>query len=95
MKKAKLLAAAAICAALAGACSPKPATVDFNNVPDTEHCQYMKDACKEALAFQGQYERMNAEEKKEAKAILDAYIRQCEGAQELCGKSAAGRAPNE
>jgi outer membrane biogenesis lipoprotein LolB len=86
MKKS-LFFAAAICAALVWACAPKT-TVDFNNVPDNERCQYMKDACKEAVSFQGQYERMSAEEKKEAKAILNAYIQQCEGAQELCGNSA-------
>ncbi|GBU23313.1 hypothetical protein R80B4_03230 [Fibrobacteres bacterium R8-0-B4] len=90
MKKTKLFAASALCAAVifAGACAPKTAKVDFNNVPDNERCQYMKDACKEAAAFQSQYESMSAEEKNEAKAILNAYIQQCEGAQELCRKSA-------
>jgi len=88
MKKALIIAAAAACAVAAGSCAPKTTTVDFNNVPDNERCRYMKDACKEAQAFQGQYERMSAEEKKEAKAILNAYIQQCEGAQDLCRKSA-------
>jgi hypothetical protein len=88
MKKIKIIAAAALCAAIAGACASKTAKVDFNNVPDNERCQYMKDACKDAQAFQGQYERMSSEEKKEAKVILNAYIQQCEGAQELCRKSA-------
>jgi len=88
MKRAKLFTAAAICATVAWTCAPKPTTVDFNNVPNNERCQYMKDACKEAQAFQDQYERMSSEEKKEAKVILNAYIQQCEGAQELCRKSA-------
>lgn len=88
MKKAKLFTTAAICAAIVWACAPKTTMVDINNVPDNERCQFMKDACKEAQAFQGQYERMSSEEKKEAKAILNAYIQQCEDAQELCKKSA-------
>lgn len=88
MKKSKTVTAAFICAAFISACAPKPVKVDFNKVPDTEFCQYMKDACKEAQAFQGKYERMSPEEKKDAKAILNAYIEQCEDAQELCRKSA-------
>jgi len=90
MKKNQVLTAAAVCAALvfAGACATKTTTVDFSNVPDNERCQYMKDACKEAQAFQSQYERMSPDEKREAKAVLNAYIQQCEGAQELCRKSA-------
>jgi hypothetical protein len=87
MNKKQIFTAAALCAIAAGACSPKPTKVDFNNVPDNERCRYMKDACKDAAAFQEQYERMSAEEKKEAKAILNAYIQQCEGAQDLCRKS--------
>jgi len=87
MKKTQVFTAVALCAVLAAACA-KTTTVDFNNVPDNDRCQYMKDACKEAQAFQGRYERMSPEEKKEAKAILNAYIQQCEGAQELCRKSA-------
>jgi outer membrane biogenesis lipoprotein LolB len=87
MKKAKIFTASAVCAVVLAACA-KTTTVDFNNVPDTERCQYMKDACKEAQAFQGRYERMGPEEKNEAKIILNAYIQQCEGAQELCRKSA-------
>jgi hypothetical protein len=88
MKKTKIFAGAALSIVIVGACSPKPAKVDFNNVPDNERCQYMKDACKEAQAFQGRYESMSPEEKKEAKVVLNAYIQQCEGAQELCRKSA-------
>jgi len=90
MKKTQIFTTAALCAAMvfAGACAPKTTTVDFNNVPDNERCRYMKDACKEAQAFQVQYERMSSEDKKEAKAILNAYIQQCEGAQDLCRKSA-------
>jgi len=88
MKRAKIFTAVAVCAVIATTCAPRTTTVDFNNVPDTEKCQYMKDACKEAQAFQSQYERMNAEEKKEARAVLNAYIQQCEGALELCRKSA-------
>jgi hypothetical protein len=85
MKITKILTAAAM--AFAFACAPKTAVIDFNNVPDTERCQYMKDVCKEAQAFQGQYEGMSAEEKREAKAVLNAYVQQCEGAQEMCKKS--------
>jgi len=88
MNKKQIFTAAAVCAIVATACSHKPTKVDFNNVPDNERCQYMKDACKEAAAFQDQYERMSSEEKKEAKVILNAYIQQCEGAQDLCRKSA-------
>jgi len=90
MKKTQVFTAVAVCAVsvFAAACSPKTTMVDFNNVPDNERCQYMKEACKEAQAFQSQYESMSSEEKQDAKAILDAYIRQCEGAQDLCRKSA-------
>jgi hypothetical protein len=88
MKRVKIAVAAAIAAIVAGACAPKATTVDFNNVPDTDKCQYMKEVCKEAQVFSGQYEIMSAEEKKDAKAVLNAYIQQCEGAQELCRKSA-------
>ncbi len=88
MNKNKIFTALSLCAVIAAACAPKTTTVDFNNVPDNERCQYMKDACKEAQAFQSQYERMSAEEKKEARTVLNAYIQQCEGAQELCRKSA-------
>jgi hypothetical protein len=87
MKKVNFFAAAALCAAIVWACAPKTTTVDFNNVPNTERCQFMKDACKEAHAFQGKYESMSPEDKKEAKAILNAYIQQCESAQDLCRKS--------
>ncbi|MDR0330919.1 MAG: hypothetical protein LBH93_04330 [Chitinispirillales bacterium] len=88
MKRVGIAVAAAVCALAAGACAPKATTVDFSNVPDTEKCRHMKEVCKEAQAFQSQYERMSAEEKRDAKAILNAYIQQCEGAQELCRKSA-------
>ena len=87
MKKSKFFAVAAVCAAIVWACAPKTTTVDFNNVPNTERCQFMKDACKEAHAFQSKYESMSSEDKKEAKAILNAYIQQCESAQDLCRKS--------
>jgi hypothetical protein len=87
MKKIKIAAATFICAALLSACASKFTAVDFTKAPDTEHCQYMKDACKEAQAFQGQYERMNPEEKKDAKVILNACIQQCEDAVDLCRKS--------
>ena len=87
MKITKIFVAAVFCVAIVFACAPKTAVIDFNNVPDTERCQYMKDVCKEASAFQGQYERMSAEEKVDAKAILNAYVQQCEGAQEMCKKS--------
>ena len=89
MKRVKVTIAAAIAAIIvAGACAPKATTVDFSNVPDTEKCRHMKDVCKEAQIFAGQYDGMSSEEKKDAKAVLNAYIQQCEGAQELCKKSA-------
>lgn len=87
MKKSKAFTAAALCAAVFSACSHSLATVDFNNAPDTERCQYMKEVCKEAQAFQGRYESMSPEEKKEAKAVLNAYTQQCEDAAMLCRMS--------
>lgn len=87
MKKSKIFAMMSLCAVVISACAPKTATVDFNNVPKTERCQYMKDACKDAQAFQDQYDGMSSEEKKDAKAVLNAYVQQCEDAQELCRKS--------
>lgn len=71
-----------------GACASKTTLVDFNNAPDTHHCQFMKEICKEAESFQGQYESMSADEKEDAKAILNAYVQQCAAAQEMCKKSA-------
>jgi hypothetical protein len=65
-------------------CAPKTVKLDFNNLPDTEHCQYMKDVCKEAENFQARFEAMSKEEQEDAKVILNAYIQQCEGAQALC-----------
>jgi len=89
IKKTKMLpAAAALMCALWG-CGPKPVLLDMNgkDVPDNERCQFMKESCKEAQEFQSQYERMSPEEKSDAKAVLNAYVRQCEGAQDLCRKT--------
>ena len=71
-----------------GACAPKTTLVDFNNVPDTHHCQFMKEICKEAEDFQSQYQSMSNDEKEDAKAINNAYVQQCADAQEMCKKSA-------
>lgn len=74
--------------ALAG-CAPKTVNLNFSgDVPDTPHCEFMKDACKEAMAFQSRYEAMPREEKDEAKIIMNAYTQQCVDAQELCRRSA-------
>lgn len=90
MKKVKrvTLAATACGALMIGACAPKTTLVDFNNVPDTHHCQFMKEVCKEAEEFQRQYQSMDAEEKEDAKTILNAYIQQCADSQEMCIRSA-------
>ncbi|MDR0305696.1 MAG: hypothetical protein LBI42_02545 [Chitinispirillales bacterium] len=89
MMKIKLLLTAGFCGLVVSACSPKTAlVVDFSNVPDTFHCQHMKDVCKEAESFQSQFLSMSGEEKADAKIILNAYVQQCEDAQEICRKSA-------
>jgi hypothetical protein len=86
MKKAGISLAAA-CAAAVLSCAPKAVQLDFSDVPDNERCRYMKEICKEAEAFHNRYQSMSKEEKEDAKAILNAYVQQCEGAQELCKKS--------
>ncbi|MDR2729153.1 MAG: hypothetical protein LBB56_08455 [Chitinispirillales bacterium] len=90
MKKIKITAlTAVVCGALViNACAPKTTLVDFNNVPDTHHCQFMKEVCKEAEEFDRQYQSMSAEEKQDAKTILNAYVQQCADAQEICKRSA-------
>jgi hypothetical protein len=90
MKRLKTAAlTASVCGALAiCACAPKTTLVDFSNVPDTHHCQFMKEVCKEAEEFGGQYQSMDDEEKQDAKTILNAYVQQCADAQEMCKKSA-------
>jgi len=78
----------AVCGALViGACAPKAVVIDFNNVPDTPHCQFMKDICKEAEEFSRQFQSMSAEEKEDAKTINNAYVQQCADAQAMCKKS--------
>jgi len=90
MKKQGILAvtAAALFCALAS-CGPKPVLLDLSgkDVPDNERCQFMKESCKEAQAFQGQYEQMSREEQEDAKAVLNAYTQQCADAQEMCRKT--------
>ncbi len=68
-------------------CAPRTTVIDTKDLPDTYHCEYMKETCNEAQDFQMQYSRMSPEEQKEAKNILNAYIDQCADAQELCKKS--------
>jgi len=90
MKKTKMstvIAGAFLCALTA--CAPKPVLLDMSgkDVPDNERCQFMKEACKEAQTFQSQYEQMSADEKQEAKAVLNAYVQQCEDAQAMCRKT--------
>jgi len=87
MKKSKMstvIALAVLCAL--AACAPKPVLLDMSgkDVPDNERCRFMKESCKEASVFQGQYEQMSADEKQEAKAILNAYVQQCQDAQTMC-----------
>jgi len=88
MKKMISIAAAACGALVVGACAPKTTLVDFNNVPDTHHCQFMKEICKEAEEFNRQFQSMSAEEKEDAKAINNAYVQQCSDAQAMCKLSA-------
>lgn len=90
MKKIKITAlTTAVCSVLViAACSPKTTLVDLNNVPDTHHCQFMKETCKEAEEFNRQYQSMSDEEKQDAKTILNAYVQQCADAQEICKQSA-------
>ena len=87
MKKTKILAAALLCAL--AACGPKPVLLDLSgkNVPDNERCQFMKESCKEAQAFQSQYESMSKDEQQDAKAVMNAYTQQCQDAQEMCRKT--------
>jgi len=95
MKKIISLIAAACGALVIGACAPKTTLVDFNNVPDTHHCQFMKEICKEAEDFQRQFQSMDADEKQDARVILNAYIQQCSDAQAMCQKSAEHHQNNE
>jgi hypothetical protein len=89
MMKKIIALTSAICGSLIiGACAPKTTLIDFNNVPDTPHCQSMKDICKEAEDFQRQFQSMTAEERQDAKTILNAYIQQCADTQVMCKKSA-------
>ena len=90
MKKVKQVTlTTAVCGLLViGACAPKTALIDFNNVPDNAQCQFMKETCKEAEDFQREFQSMTAEEKQDAKMILNAYVQQCADAQEMCKKSA-------
>ena len=83
MKHVKAFITAVCCAAL-WSCAPKTVMLDFNNVPDNERCNYMKEVCKDAERFQAQFNAMNREEQQEAKVILGAYIEQCRGAHNLC-----------
>ena len=83
MKKSKFLTAAIFCTIIFS-CGSKTVQLDFTNVPDNERCQYMKDVCREAEKFQDEYSRMSREEREDAKAVLNAYIEQCTGAQEMC-----------
>ncbi|MCL2689894.1 MAG: hypothetical protein FWE57_08635 [Chitinispirillia bacterium] len=88
IKKITFFSTAACCAFLIGACAPKKVLVDFNNVPDTHHCQFMKEICKEAEEFNRRFQSMSAEEKEDAKTINNAYVQQCADAQEMCKRSA-------
>jgi len=82
-----VMASALLCAM--AACGPKPVLLDLSgkDVPDNERCQFMKESCKEAEDFQNQYDRMNPEERQDAKAVLSAYVQQCQAAQEMCRKT--------
>jgi triphosphoribosyl-dephospho-CoA synthetase len=88
MKKTKKLAAVClVTAVLLVACAPKPALFDISTAPDNERCNYMKDVCKEAHAFQNQFERMSRAEREEAKTVLNAFVQQCLDAQEMCRRT--------
>ncbi|MDR2577507.1 MAG: hypothetical protein LBC70_01665 [Chitinispirillales bacterium] len=83
--KIKVFAATAVCVALVLACaSTKTVHLDFNNVPDNERCDYMKDVCRDAERFEAQFEQMGRDERQDARTILNAYIQQCADAQAMC-----------
>jgi len=84
MQKAKMLAIALLAAAILAACAPKPVLFDISSAPSNERCDYMKDVCKEAEAFQAQFESMSRAEREEAKTILSAFTQQCIDAQKIC-----------
>lgn len=68
-------------------CAGSSSFIDTAKLPDTYQCNYMKDVCKEAQDFEGKYESMAPEEKKEFKNLLMAYRNQCSSALGACQKS--------
>jgi hypothetical protein len=62
--------------------------VNTATLPDNYQCQHMKEVCKEARTFESAYNKMSAEEKKDAENILKAYRIQCNDALEFCTESA-------
>jgi hypothetical protein len=68
-------------------CAGSSSFIDTAKLPDTYQCNYMKDVCKEAQDFEGKYESMNPEEKKEFKNLLMVYRNQCSNALDACRKS--------
>lgn len=68
-------------------CAGSSAFVDTAKLPDTYQCKSMKDVCKEAQEFEGKYESMTPDEKKEFKNLLMVYRNQCNNALDMCRKS--------
>lgn len=68
-------------------CAGSSSYIDTAKLPDTYQCNYMKDVCKEAQDFEGKYESMTPEEKKEFKTLLMVYRSQCSNALDVCRKS--------
>lgn len=64
-----------------------PGFVDTSKLPDTYQCEHMKEICKEARDFEGQYSKMSQEEQKEFEILLKTYNNQCNDALEACRKS--------
>lgn len=82
--KALLLAGSFL---LAG-CGGKSSFINTAELPDTYQCNYMKDVCKESQEFEGKYQAMSSEDKKEFESLLMAYRKQCSDALSACKKSA-------
>ncbi|MCX7726233.1 MAG: hypothetical protein N2053_05240 [Chitinispirillaceae bacterium] len=61
--------------------------INKSKLPDTYHCEYMEEVCKEAREFESKWYKMTPEEKKESKEVLRTYRQQCNDALDACMKS--------
>jgi len=82
MKRLLLLATTLILSSCGGAKTTSTAPQE-----KSDECVFQDEICKDALDFQGEYEKADEERKESMIVVLNSYIEHCEAARKACKKS--------